>query len=128
MAAALMIFSSCTFHKANYVITPDLINDTVIISYHNDIVPILTTYCYGKGYPNDNSQQLCHVSNTNQGSLGDFTIYQGLKDKVDNGSIQSRVFNSNGGMPPIFSDTPTELTDSALEKFELWVAQGAPDN
>src|SRR6185295_17191487 len=97
ISVALMIFSSCTFHKADYVIKPPPLNDSVIISYQNDIVLILKTYCYGKGYPNDNSQQLCHVSNTNQGSLGDFTTYQGLKEKVDNGTIESRVFNSNGG-------------------------------
>jgi hypothetical protein len=125
-SVAIMIFSSCTFHKADDV--PDLINDSVTISYHNDIIPILETYCYGKGYPSDNTHQLCHVSNTNQGSVGDFTTYQGLKDKVDNGTIQSRVFNPNGGMPPSYSQTPTHLTDSDLQKFELWVAQDAPDN
>ena len=107
---------------------PDVIDDSVIISYQNDIVPILTTYCYGNGYPNDNTQQLCHVSNTNQGSLGDFTTYQGLKEKVDNGTIQSRVFNSNGGMPPSFSQSLIHLSDSDLQKFELWVAQGANEN
>ena len=104
------------------------INDTVVISYKDDIVPILVTYCYGNGYPNDNSQQLCHVSNSNQGANGDYTTYQALKDKVDNGLIELRVFTSNGGMPPSYSLTPEELTDSDLQKFKLWIEQGAPDN
>ena len=125
---ALMAFSSCTFDKANDAPSAPPINDSVAISYKNDIVPIMITYCDGKGYPNNTSQQLCHVSNTNQGSNGDFTNYQGLKDKVDNGSIASRVFNSNGGMPPTYSQTPTSLTDSDLQKLELWVTQGALDN
>lgn len=123
-----MVLSSCTFEKTQYVVKPPPISDTVIISYQNDIVPILVTYCYGEGYPNNNNQQLCHVSNSNQGSNGDFTTYLGLKDKVNSGAIESRVFNLNGGMPPSYSQTPTALTDSDLQMFELWVAQGAPDN
>lgn len=123
-----MAFSSCTFDKTDYVPKAPPINDSVTISYQNDIVPIMITYCDGKGYPNNNNQQLCHVSNSNQGSNGDFTTYGGLKDKVDNGSIASRVFNPNGGMPPSYSQTPTSLTDSDLQKLQLWVAQGASNN
>lgn len=93
-----------------------------VISYSKDIVPILQTFCFGI------NGQTCHVTVSNQGANGDFTTYEGLKAKVDNGTIAVRVFNPNGGMPPSYSNNPTPLADSDLFKFELWVEQGAPNN
>jgi len=117
-----IFLASCTFDQTPVIETAPPVSDTVIISYSKDIVPILQTYCLGI------NGQLCHVSNTNQGSVGDFTTYEGLKTEVDNGMIAARVFQSNGGMPPSYSNSPTVLADSDLQKFELWVDQGALDN
>lgn len=93
-----------------------------IVSYKLDIKPILITYCLGIG------NQSCHVSNTNQGANGDFTIYQILKNKVDSGKIALRVFTSNGGMPPSYSNSQRALTPIDLQKFKNWVLNGAPNN
>ncbi len=95
-----------------------VINDSVTITFTKDIVPILQTYCYGTG------GQKCHVSDTNLGASGDFTTCSGLISKVNDGSLEERVFDPAGGMPPSYSLSPQELTDTALQTLELWVAQG----
>lgn len=114
-------FLSCTYKKHNGIAPVVPVTNTVI-SYNVDIKPILTTYCYGIG------GQTCHVTTSNQGANGDFTSYAGLKSKVTNGTIQSRVFNPGGGMPPSYSTGPKTLTATDLQKFKDWVAQGALDN
>ncbi len=122
-----LIISSCT-HDARdnpqpIITAPDttIILDT-IVSYNFDIKPIMVTYCLGIG------NQSCHVANTNQGANGDFTIYQVLKNKADSGKIALRVFTSNGGMPPSYSNSPTSLTPVDLQKLKDWVMDGAPNN
>lgn len=94
----------------------------VNVQYHKDIVPILTTYCYGTG------NQKCHVSNSNQGGAHDFTSYQNLKDDVDDGQVESRVFTEGGGMPPTYSTGPKKLTATDLAVFKKWVNDGALEN
>jgi len=93
-----------------------------VIRYSIQIKPILATYCFGKG------GQLCHVTQSNQGSGDDFTFYSGLKAKVNNGSLASRVFNPVGGMPPDYSNGPRTLTDKDMATLKKWVSQGAPNN
>jgi hypothetical protein len=119
--AILATTGACTYEKGERA-EPRNNNDTTAVTYTGDIKPILVTYCYGQG------EQACHVTATNQGATGDFTTYQGLKDKVDNGTIESRVFAPNGGMPPPYSTGPTSLTAGDLAKFKKWVDQGAPNN
>jgi hypothetical protein len=93
------------------------------VTYSGSIRPILVMYCYGE------SGQSCHVTNTNIGANGDFTTYDGLKDKVDNGSIDSRVFQRLGSpMPPTYANGPKELTPTDLAVFKKWVEIGAPNN
>jgi hypothetical protein len=114
---------SCTYKKHKGIDpTVPVPTTNSVISYNTDIKPILTTYCYGSG------AQTCHVTSSNQGANGDFTSYAGLKSKVTNGTIQSRVFNSGGGMPPSYSSGPKTLTATDLQKFKDWVAQGALNN
>lgn len=123
----IIIIHGCTYDEREnpqpMVVTTDstIIHDT-IVSYILDIKPILVTYCLGTG------NQSCHVTNTNQGSNGDFTIYQIVKNKADSGKIALRVFTSNGGMPPSYSNSPRALTSIDLQKFKNWVMAGAPNN
>ncbi|MBA3647153.1 MAG: hypothetical protein H0W62_01155 [Chitinophagales bacterium] len=121
VACACLFFIGCSNDKTAMPAPKVLIEDTVI-SFSKDIVPILQVYCYGTG------GQQCHVTNSNQGSNGDFTTCAGLIDKVNNGSLQSRVFSPSGGMPPSYSLGPTQIADTALQKLELWVNQGANCN
>ncbi|MES2141186.1 MAG: hypothetical protein V4511_15875 [Bacteroidota bacterium] len=107
---------SCTYDKG------DLPIPIKTAPYQTAIKPILITYCYGQG------TQTCHVTVSNQGAPGDFTTYAGIKAKVDNGTIQSRVLTSGGGMPPTYSSGPTALSSEDLEKLKTWVNNGAQDN
>ncbi|MBA2423578.1 MAG: hypothetical protein H0V61_10205 [Chitinophagales bacterium] len=116
---SLAIFSRCSSDKSDMVLPSDpVLNDSVVVTFSKDIVPIMETYCYGTGGQN------CHVSQSNQGASGDFTTCIGLVDKVNNGSMETRVFDPEGDMPPSYSLSPTELTDSALQILKLWVNQG----
>ncbi|MEO6884492.1 MAG: hypothetical protein ABI199_10780 [Bacteroidia bacterium] len=121
IAIAVFLMHACTNHKADL---PQPINQTnTLVSYKNDIHPLIVTYCYGQG------TQTCHVTPSNQGSNGDFTTYAGLYAKVQNGSLKVRVFQTNGGMPPSYSSGPTSLTPQDLAKFKTWVlTEGAPNN
>lgn len=126
-------FNSCTYDEGDMIYPNSSLNDTimqadtdslgniVVISYMNDIKPIMTTYCFGLG------NQHCHVTNTNQGANGDFTTYAGLKAKVDNGSIASRVINPTGGMPPSYSTDPMPVIAADKMKIQSWMNNGAPN-
>ncbi len=116
------LFYSCTYRKFDDMkpVTPS--NNNVAVSYSATIKPILITYCLGTG------SQTCHVTVSNQGASGDFTNYTGLKSKVTNGTIQSRVFMPGGGMPPTYSSGPTNMTAADLQKFKDWVNQGSLNN
>lgn len=107
---------SCTSDKG------ELPKPVLSAPYQTAIKPIMVTYCYGQG------TQTCHVSPSSEGANGDFSTYAGLKAKVDNGTIQSRVINSGGGMPPSYSTGPTALSVDDLEKLKTWVNNGALDN
>ena len=115
----VLSISSCTFDTSDMIIPAPPVSDTIIVSFTNDIVPILQTYCYGTG------NQLCHVSNSNQFAVGDFTICSELRDRALSGVLASRIFSPNGGMPPSYSNSPTTLSDSAKQILELWIEQGA---
>jgi hypothetical protein len=115
---AFCYLQSCTNDKG------ELPKPIVIPSapYQTTVKPIIVTYCYGQG------NQTCHVTPSNQGANGDFTTYAGLKAKVDNGSIQTRVLNPGGGMPPSYSTGPVALTSADLQKLKTWVNNGAQNN
>jgi hypothetical protein len=117
----LLFFTiSCTYDSREKIDPTPVADSTV--HYGLTIKPIITTYCTGTG------SQRCHVSNSNQGSPGDFTTYKDLKAKVDLGRIKTRVFDDGGGMPPSYSEGPKSISAADLAKFKLWVKQGAPEN
>jgi len=114
--STITFIESCTYDKG------ELPKPIINASYQATIKPIIQTNCYGQG------AQTCHVTPSNEGAVGDFSTYAGLKAKVDNGTIQSRVFNTAGGMPPAYSTGPSALTTDDMEKLKAWVNNGALDN
>lgn len=84
-------------------------------SYMNDIKPIVDATCALAG---------CHVDNFLQ---GDYTTYEGLKAKVDDGTVSQRVVDIKD-MPPENSNGPTELTDEQVRLIHCWIQIGAPNN
>lgn len=121
---AFMIFNNACRHDKNEFIQPaipDTLQIDSSVSYLNDIKPLLITYCLGDGV------QKCHVTNTNQGANGDFSTYVGLKDKVDNGSLEQRAIISKD-MPPPSTTGPATLAAADLHILKSWIAIGAPNN
>ena len=84
-------------------------------SYMNDILPIVNATCALAG---------CHEAGFVN---GDFTTYDGLKSKVDNGSLLQRAVEDKE-MPPANSNGPTELTEEQIKLFNCWIEDGAPNN
>lgn len=122
---AVVVVSSCTKHSglppkpSNTGIDSSRLVD---VRYGRDIKPILTTYCLGTG------GQGCHITDGNQFAPGDFTVYQELKDRVDNGLLEIKTFSENANMPPSYSNGPKTFDPTDLAVFKKWVADGAPEN
>ncbi len=90
-------------------VEPEIDCTGVTVSYATDIVPILTSTC---------NTTNCHTAGF---SPGDFTSYAGLKAKVDNGSLRTRIANKT--MP-----SGTTLTDDEIQKIVCWVDAGGLEN
>jgi hypothetical protein len=106
----LAFVASCTFDKGEIPVPVKDDCDSTI-SYSTVIAPMMTTYCNG-----------CHVSGGP--GTGDFTTYAGLKQKVDNGSVNNRVLVVKD-MPQAGSPT---LSDAERKLIDCWIKQGALDN
>ena len=80
-----------------------------VISFQEKIVPILDASCNNEG---------CH----NTGFVaGDFTNFEGVLEKVMDGSLLLRL--EDGTMPPI-----TPLSHEQLQAIACWLADGHPNN
>ena len=85
--------------------------EIVTVSFSKDIMPLIQSGCATTG---------CHV----QGGSGNgiFENYQGVKDKVDNGSFKDRVITLRD-MPP-----SSPLSNCQIAYIEAWINEGAPNN
>jgi hypothetical protein len=103
-----LLFPACKKNKQEDPNDPDC--SKVNATYSAGIRPIISANCLSSG---------CH----NSGSAnGDFTGYAGLKAKVNNGSLDSRVIRQKN-MPPTGA-----LSNSDLVKIKCWINSGAGDN
>lgn len=82
------------------------------ISWDNTIHSIVQNNCSVAG---------CHVSLTEGGNGIDYTTYSGVKEKVNSGVFQQRVF-INRDMPV----EPVTLSSCDFSKLKAWVDNGAP--
>lgn len=108
IAISLPALTSCKKKKNEDLNSVDC--SKINSSYSADIKPIIDGNCLSSG---------CHNSNSTN---GDFTTYAGLKTKVDNGSIDSRVLQQKN-MPPSGA-----LPLDQLKKIKCWLNSGAPNN
>lgn len=79
----------------------------------NSIQVIVTGYC--------SYQSGCHEQNSIN---GDYTTYQGLKPRVDDGSLYRKVVVERD-MPPLYS--LTYLDSCQVKEFYLWIQEGGPE-
>lgn len=125
MLLALTLGWSCTFHNVAEDLRPVDIcspNDTTTVSFQDTIFPIFTKYC------SNNANGDCHWTGAPT-AKPDYTAYAGIKQKVDEGRIQARLFDQNPSkMPPPFSSGPQEMADCEKTLVLRWISQGAPNN
>lgn len=109
------LLTDCTKDKA-LLTNPNANCDTVPVSYSADIVPIIQTSCATNQGPGTG----CHDAWIFE--------YSNLKSRIDNGTIEYRVFQTRD-MPVIPNSFGIDsLTAEEYLKLQCWIAAGAPEN
>ena len=123
MLASVISAISCNDAQTPEPITVDsCITAGQIISYSNDIVPILNTYC------TDPSFGSCHQSNNDPNASGfDYTTYEGFAAEAPD-NIETFVLGPNATMPKAGTLGPTSLTECEKLIIQTWLDQGFPNN
>ena len=104
---------SCSFNS----IEDDLLPEPIDICDPTD-----TKYC------SNNANGDCHFSGASI-PKPDYTAYAGIKQKIDEGRIQARLFDQNPSpMPPSNSLGPQTMSTCEITLLQRWIAQGAPNN
>jgi hypothetical protein len=106
ITAMLVLFSGC---KEVPPVEELVCESTEDISYQEQITPILEASCNIDG---------CHSAGF---VSGDFTDYDGVLDKVNDGSLFLRL--EDGSMPPI-----TPLSSEQLQLIVCWISNGHQNN
>jgi len=117
-----LAFSACTYENEeelflNEVSSNNSIESTDsnnVVSFSQRVKPILSQNCNSSG---------CHGAGAGAGR-GNFTDYQGVKRKVDNGSFERRVLVQQN-MPP---NSRAPLSQAELNDIRSWINAGAPNN
>lgn len=114
--ALLSLFSAGCYYDNEEDLYGDVntqVCDTTDLIYNDGIERIIEAHCATSG---------CHVAGGS--GIGIFDSYDGVKAKVDDGSLIRRVVDRKD-MPP--SPNPP-LTDCQINQIANWVADGAPEN
>ncbi|MFZ1686826.1 MAG: hypothetical protein WAU70_05380 [Flavobacteriales bacterium] len=105
-----LLLAGC-YYDAEEILYPGSFCDTANVTYSGTVKGIIETNCAVSG---------CHIAG-GQG-VGNFQVYQEVKDRVDNGRFRSFVLVDRT-MPPNY-----DLSDCELEQLTAWVNAGGPDN
>jgi hypothetical protein len=119
--ATLLLTSSCSFNNFEDLKPAVGPCDTVQVSFATDIIPIMERNCSNQSFNNFNGD--CHQSGS---PIADYTIYAGVKAKVDEGKLEQRALIEKT-MPPTFSNGPRP-DSTELQMIMCWIESGAPDN
>lgn len=108
----LLLFGSCDKKVGlrEGTVAPAPVGFCDTITYGKHIKPIIDANCATAG---------CHVQGGT--GLGDFSVYSGVKDKVQSGKFKERVFDSpNNPMP-----ATGQLPQAQLNVIKCWLDKGA---
>jgi hypothetical protein len=119
---ALVFTSACSFDNVEDLLPPPPeFCDTAQVSFSNDIITILQMNCANKSFNNFGGD--CHQAGS---SIADYTTYAGVKQKVDEGKLETRALIEKS-MPPSYSNGPRP--DSLqLQMIQCWIDKGALNN
>ena len=92
----------------------DLICDTVDVSFTSGIMPVIDINCLG-----------CHSGMNPQGELS-LTNYEEIKDATVNGLLISSI--KHDGQAVAMPLNLPKLPDCQITMFEMWLADGTPNN
>lgn len=127
VAVTLWLLSGCYYDRADHLYGQGGASDggggggvmpcdtTLVVSFAGNLLPILDTHCNN-----------CHSATAPDGGL-DLTSHEGVSQSGNVGSLVSRLrlpMSDLGSMPQ--NGVPLPECDIVL--FELWIAQGAPNN
>lgn len=112
-AIGLLLLNGC-YYDNEEELYPNSFCDTANVTYAASILPIIQANCATPG---------CHVAGGS--GNGNFTVFADVAAKVADGRFLSTVRRESGAiaMPP---DGPLRPCD--LQKIEIWIANGAPNN
>ncbi|HIA12380.1 MAG TPA: hypothetical protein EYN69_09970 [Flavobacteriales bacterium] len=89
--------------------------DTATYTFTNDIAIIFATSC---------ATGSCHVGPTPMVGL-DFSSYQVVKDKIEDGRIPARALDgSPNTMPPSVPGAPPLFDAATIAKINQWISEG----
>ena len=111
-----LLLSACYYDSEEYLF-PELRCDTVNTGYTEVIQPLMETHCY-----------TCH-SNRNAPQFGSglaLEDFSDVKREADNGSLFGAINHEEGYSP--MPKNGDKLDDCTLQKFRIWIDNGAPDN
>jgi hypothetical protein len=89
--------------------------DTLIVSFQNDVVPILSSSCY-----------TCH-SNMNAPDFAFGISFEDYEDVVEGSSLILGAIKHEEGYPAMPKGA-AQLDTCSISKIEAWVNAGVPDN
>jgi len=94
---------------------PDLVCDTLEVTFSGDIAPMIDTYCIG-----------CH----NGGSNGDPDVvldgYNAIKFYASTGALVGTISNTEGYA--VMPSNTSGLSDCQVRMVEMWIEDGMPEN
>lgn len=118
--AVLLAVAGCYYDSEESLypeVTQITLSDTVMVSFKNDVVPILQTYCYE-----------CH-SNANAATKGKSMVLEGYS-AVKSAAANNRLYGSISWNPS-FVRMPyqsSKLPPQEIFIIKRWVDEGTPDN
>ena len=116
-------FSACyydNFEEMHPVVTDATCDTTGTISYANDIVPILSTYC---GISPGNT---CHSTDGSSSGI----VLDDYSDVSGNGSLMVRSINHDGSLNQVdwMPSGGGMINKCSINKIEAWVNRGRLNN
>ncbi len=90
--------------------------DTTNVTYSGTIVPIIQQNCQG-----------CHSGGTPQGGLN-FTSHAVLQQVALDGRLAGSIQHLPGAIPMPPGGPQNQLSDCKIQKFLIWIGEGAPNN
>jgi hypothetical protein len=105
-----VLISSCYYDNVEELYPNAGACETENLGFQSHIFPLIQSNCAMAG---------CHSANA---SIGAFVNYEGIKAKVDNGSMEHRVLVKKD-MPP-----SQPLNECQRAQIKVWLDAGAPNN